>query len=133
MTDVTTRHEITIRLPYLRLIASGVKTLEVRVGYPRMRKIQAGHQLTFISGGQRVLTRVKRVTEYPSFDAMFDHEDPRSIGGSWARAVTACSPSSGKSTRLRRSASGCSPSRSSRPPDRLGDQLVDSSSPSVTG
>lgn len=70
-----------IRSPYLRLIASGVKTVEVRVGYPRMRKIRAGDLLTFVSGGERQPTRVKRVTEYQTFDAMLDHEDARSIGG----------------------------------------------------
>ena len=74
-------HEMTIRLPYLRLIASGIKTVEVRVGYPRMRKIRAGDQLTFVSGEERLPTRVERVTEYPSFAAMLDHEDARSIGG----------------------------------------------------
>lgn len=74
-------HEMTIRLPYLQLIASGAKTVEVRVGYPRMRKIQAGDTLTFVSGDQRQPTRVRRVTEYESFDAMLDSEDPRSVGG----------------------------------------------------
>jgi ASC-1-like (ASCH) protein len=74
-------HEMTIRLPYLKLIASGVKTVEVRVGYPRMRKIRAGDRLTFISGEERLPTVVKRVTEYASFDAMLDNEDARSIGG----------------------------------------------------
>jgi ASC-1-like (ASCH) protein len=75
------KRELNIRAPYLELIADGTKTVEVRVGYPRMRAIQAGQELTFVSGGRRVPTRVMRVTEYPSFDAMLDHEDPRSIGG----------------------------------------------------
>lgn len=81
MTDGPGRHEMNIRLPYLELIADGIKTVEVRVGYPRMRKIHAGDDLTFTSGDRRVPTRVKRVTEYPSFDAMLDHEDACSIGG----------------------------------------------------
>jgi ASC-1-like (ASCH) protein len=82
MTDTDpSSHEMTIRLPYLRLIASGVKTVEVRVGYPRMRKIKAGDQLTFISGDERVTTQVRRVTEYPDFGVMLDREDARSIGG----------------------------------------------------
>ncbi len=80
MTDPSS-HEMTIRAPYLRLIASGVKTVEIRVGYPRMRKIRPGDTLTFISGDERAPTRVKRVTEYPSFDSMLASEDPRSIGG----------------------------------------------------
>jgi ASC-1-like (ASCH) protein len=78
---MTVKRELKIRQPYLELIASGTKTVEVRVGYPRMRAIQAGQELTFVSGDRRVPTRVTRVTEYPSFDAMLEHEDPRSIGG----------------------------------------------------
>lgn len=79
--DTGGKTEINIRMPYLKLIADGTKTVEVRVGYPRMRKIRAGQELTFVSGDQRIPTRVKRVTEYPSFEAMLDHEDARSIGG----------------------------------------------------
>ena len=75
------KRELNIRLPYLELIADGTKTVEVRVGYPRMRAIRAGQELTFVSGARRVPTRVVRVSEYESFEAMLDHEDPRSIGG----------------------------------------------------
>ena len=57
------KSEINIRMPYLQLIADGVKTVEVRVGYPRMRAIRAGQELTFLSGDRMVVTRVKRVTE----------------------------------------------------------------------
>ena len=75
------KREINIRREYLKLIIDGVKTVEVRVGYPRMRSIQPGQELTFVSGDQRVPTTVKRVTEYPSFEEMLDREDARSIGG----------------------------------------------------
>jgi ASC-1-like (ASCH) protein len=75
------KREISIRKGYLKLIIDGVKTVEVRVGYPRMRSIQPGQELTFVSGDQRVPTTVKRVTEYPSFEEMLDREDARSIGG----------------------------------------------------
>lgn len=81
MPDSQPKREINIRKEYLRLITDGVKTVEVRVGYPRMRSIQPGQELTFVSGDQRVPTTVKRVTEYPSFEEMLDREDARSIGG----------------------------------------------------
>ena len=81
MTGSQPKREINIRAEYLRLITDGVKTVEVRVGYQRMRTIQPGQELTFVSGDQRVPTTVKRVTEYVSFAEMLDHEDPRSIGG----------------------------------------------------
>jgi ASC-1-like (ASCH) protein len=81
MPDSQPKREINIRKEYLKLITDGVKTVEVRVGYPRMRSIQPGQELTFVSGDQRVPTAVKRVTEYSSFEEMLDREDARSIGG----------------------------------------------------
>lgn len=75
------KREINIRREYLKLIIDGVKTVEVRVGYPRMRSIQPGQELTFVSGDQRVPTIVRRVTEYRLFEEMLDREDARSIGG----------------------------------------------------
>jgi ASC-1-like (ASCH) protein len=75
------KREINIRTEYLKLITDGVKTVEVRVGYPRTRSIRPGQKLTFVSGNQRVPTTVKRVTEYPSFEELLEREDTRSIGG----------------------------------------------------
>ncbi len=75
------KREINIRRQYLKLITEGIKTVEVRVGYRSMRAIEPGHELTFVSGDQRVPTTVRRVTEYRSFEDMLDHEDARSIGG----------------------------------------------------
>ena len=86
------KREINIRKEYLKLITDGVKTVEVRVGYPRMRSIQSGQELTFVSGDQRVPTTVKQVTEYPSFEEMLNREDARSIGVSSARVTRTCSP-----------------------------------------
>jgi ASC-1-like (ASCH) protein len=65
---------------YLRLIASGQKSVEVRVGYPSMRRIRVGDQIRFQSGDEECLTRVVRVSEYPTFEAMLDREDERAIG-----------------------------------------------------
>ncbi|WP_371654440.1 MULTISPECIES: ASCH domain-containing protein [unclassified Streptomyces] len=77
---MTERH-INIRKPYLRLIQDGTKTIEVRVGYPSMKKITAGQLLRFVSGDDSCLTRVVKLVEYPSFEAMVDAEDPAAIGG----------------------------------------------------
>jgi len=63
------------------LIVDGIKTVEVRVDYPKMRRIQAGHELTFVSGDDTVVTHVKRVTEYGNFEALLDHEDTVAISG----------------------------------------------------
>ena len=40
------KREISIRREYLKLITDGVKTVEVRVGYPRIRWIRPGQELT---------------------------------------------------------------------------------------
>jgi ASC-1-like (ASCH) protein len=66
------REQLNLRKPYLKLIADGIKTVEVRVGYPKMHRIQAGHELTFVSGDDTVVTPAKRVTEYDSFEALLD-------------------------------------------------------------
>jgi ASC-1-like (ASCH) protein len=81
MSGSASKRELNIRRPYLQLIEDGVKNVEVRVGYSSMRKIHAGQELTFVSGEHKVMTRVVRVTQYPTFETMLDHEDPRSIGG----------------------------------------------------
>ncbi|WP_433511881.1 ASCH domain-containing protein [Nonomuraea sp. CA-143628] len=79
--DVPARRELTIRKPYFDLIASGIKTVEVRVRYASMRKIQPGQELDFVSGVERLRTRVMRVSEYASFTEMLEHEDPIAVGG----------------------------------------------------
>jgi ASC-1-like (ASCH) protein len=34
MSDTVPSHQLNLRKPYLKLIADGIKTVEVRVGYP---------------------------------------------------------------------------------------------------
>ncbi|MBT2385271.1 ASCH domain-containing protein [Streptomyces sp. ISL-11] len=76
----TDERVINIRKPYLELIASGRKTIEVRVGYPSMRKLAPGQVLRFASGDASVRTRVTKVNRYPSFEAMLDAENNTTIG-----------------------------------------------------
>ncbi|MCX9190443.1 acetyltransferase [Carbonactinospora thermoautotrophica] len=68
---------------YFDLIASGRKTVEVRVGYPNMRRIRPGWLIRFRTGDEHCLTRVRRVGEYGSFEEMLD---PRAIGATEDRA-----------------------------------------------
>ncbi|AEW95615.1 MULTISPECIES: ASCH domain-containing protein [Streptomycetaceae] len=87
-----TERRINIRKPYFDLIKNGVKTVEVRVGYPGMRKIAAGQVLVFRSGDESCRTEVVKVVEYPSFEAMADAEDIAAIGGDMGRGelLAAC-------------------------------------------
>ncbi|KWX02601.1 hypothetical protein LI90_3644 [Carbonactinospora thermoautotrophica] len=66
---------------YFDLIASGRKTVEVRVGYPNMRRIRPGWLIRFRTGDEHCLTRVRRVGEYGSFEEMLDPPGDRRDGG----------------------------------------------------
>lgn len=77
----TGEHSLNIRKPYFDLIASGAKTIEVRVGYPKIRKIAAGDTLQFTTEDASISTRITDVKEYPSFQAMLEAEDTSAIGG----------------------------------------------------
>ncbi|UQI45945.1 ASCH domain-containing protein [Streptomyces sp. HU2014] len=74
-------HTLNIRKPYFDLIAAGAKTIEVRVGYPKIRKIAAGDLLRISCGDDTLTARVTKVAEYDSFKAMLDAEDAAAIGG----------------------------------------------------
>lgn len=86
MSDTAPNHQLNLRKPYLKLISDGIKTVEVHVDYPKMRRIQAGHEPTFVSGDDTVVTRVKRVTEYGNFEALLDREDTVGIGGDFGES-----------------------------------------------
>lgn len=73
-------HSLNIRKPYFDLISQGIKTIEVRVGYPKIRKITTGDLLRFTSGDAAMRTRVTHIAEYASFEEMLDAEDDAAIG-----------------------------------------------------
>ncbi|NVI86724.1 ASCH domain-containing protein [Actinomadura sp. BRA 177] len=64
---------------YFDLVAAGRKTIEIRVQYPKLRKLEAGDHIRFICGRDDVLTQVKRVARYSSFEEMLDSEDPVNV------------------------------------------------------
>lgn len=74
-------HRLTIRKPYFDLVADGTKTIEVRVGYPKIRTMQAGDTLRMISGDDALTTRITRIHVYDSISALLDAESPTAIGG----------------------------------------------------
>jgi ASC-1-like (ASCH) protein len=64
---------------YFDLVAAGRKTIEVRVGYPNLRKLAAGDHIRFVCGRDDCLTRVKRVSRYTSVEQMLDGEGPANV------------------------------------------------------
>ncbi|WP_329426992.1 ASCH domain-containing protein [Streptosporangium sp. NBC_01495] len=64
---------------YFDLVASGRKTIEVRVQYANLRNLAAGQYIRFACGTDECLTRVVRVARYTSFDEMLDTESPANV------------------------------------------------------
>ncbi|WP_255218810.1 ASCH domain-containing protein [Actinomadura formosensis] len=71
--------EMNLYRRYFDLVAAGRKTIEIRVQYPNLRKLKAGDHIRFICGRDDVLTQVKRVARYSSFEEMFDAEGPSHV------------------------------------------------------
>ncbi|MET9296585.1 ASCH domain-containing protein [Streptomyces sp. NPDC003077] len=79
--DIPATHSLNIRAENLALIKSGAKTIEVRVGYPKIRRIAVGDTLWFRCGDVSVATRITGKVEYPDFESLLDNEDNFAIAG----------------------------------------------------
>ncbi|MFC5835774.1 ASCH domain-containing protein [Nonomuraea insulae] len=71
--------EMNLYRRYFDLVAAGRKTIEVRVQYPNLRNLAAGDHIRFVCGRDDVLTRVKRVARYTSFEEMLDAEGAANV------------------------------------------------------
>ncbi|MFG1681887.1 ASCH domain-containing protein [Nonomuraea sp. NPDC049269] len=71
--------EMNLYRRYFDLVATGRKTIEVRVQCPNLRTLTAGDHIRFVCGRDDVLTRVKRVARYASFEEMLDTEGPANV------------------------------------------------------
>lgn len=63
-----------IKREYYQLINKGIKTLEVRVGYPDIKRVQKGDTITF-KDYSNIKFEVIRITRYQDFPDMLDNED----------------------------------------------------------
>ncbi|TMU92438.1 ASCH domain-containing protein [Streptomyces sp. DASNCL29] len=82
MTDTTARvRELNLYRQYFDLVAAGTKTIEVRVKYPHLADLAPGDTIRFrIKGTDETCeVKVKRVTEYPGFEALLDGEGPANV------------------------------------------------------
>lgn len=64
-----------VKARFFRQIKEGDKTLEVRVGYDSIKKIQAGEQILLETHNEEMVIRVKAIRTYDSFADMLSHED----------------------------------------------------------
>ena len=65
-----------IKDEYLRLILTGLKTVEVRVGYSNIKRLRVGDRLLLNDQHPFVIRRIGR---YASFEELLAHEDAASI------------------------------------------------------
>jgi ASC-1-like (ASCH) protein len=65
-----------IKEEYLQQILEGRKTIEVRVGYSNIRKLQAGDTLLL---NERYRCTIRRIASYASFEDLLQNEDPSRI------------------------------------------------------
>lgn len=82
MTNSTARvRELNLYRRYFDLVASGEKTIEVRVKYPHLADLTAGDVIRFQVKGtdETCEVQVKRVSEYPDFETLLDGEGPANI------------------------------------------------------
>jgi ASC-1-like (ASCH) protein len=82
MSNTTPRvRELNLYRQYFDLVAAGTKTIEVRVKYPHLADIAVGDAIRFRIKGtvETCEVRVKRVSEYPNFEALLDGEGPANV------------------------------------------------------
>lgn len=65
-----------VREAYLEQILSGRKSVEVRVAYTNIARLEPGDLLRL---NDRWPARIRRVARYRSFDELVAHEDPEAI------------------------------------------------------
>ncbi|MEU4890981.1 ASCH domain-containing protein [Streptomyces sp. NPDC044780] len=88
MSHAATRvHELNLYRRYFDLVSAGRKRIEVRVRYPHLEDLAAGHVIRFrIKGTDETCdVLVKRVTAYDDFEALLDGEGPSNINPTSSR------------------------------------------------
>ncbi|MBR8642753.1 ASCH domain-containing protein [Streptomyces tuirus] len=82
MTEPTIRvRELNLYRQYFDLVTAGTKTIEVRVKYPHLADLAIGDIIRFrIKGADETCdVKVRRVTEYGSFEALLDGEGAANV------------------------------------------------------
>lgn len=65
-----------VREPYLQQILAGRKTVEVRVAYSNVARLEVGDVLRL---NDRYPVRIRRIGRYVDFEELLRHEDPTAI------------------------------------------------------
>jgi ASC-1-like (ASCH) protein len=70
----TTMREMRVKPRFINLIRSGRKSLEVRVGYDNINRIQVGERIRFVSHESTLDVRVNSIRRYPSIAQLLNKE-----------------------------------------------------------
>jgi ASC-1-like (ASCH) protein/ribosomal protein S18 acetylase RimI-like enzyme len=70
----TTMRDMRVKPRFINLIRSGRKTLEVRVGYDNINRIQVGEYIKFVSHESTLDVRVNAIRRYQSIELLLDKE-----------------------------------------------------------
>jgi len=70
---------IRVKKRFFDLISSGLKTLEVRVGYDSIKSIQIGERICFATSNESQVVKIKDIRIYQSFQEMLAIEDLQRI------------------------------------------------------
>ncbi len=73
-----------VREPYLEQILAGRKTVEVRVAYTNIARLEPGDILRL---NDRHPVRIRRIARYRSFEELLAQEEPRAIAPDLDRAA----------------------------------------------
>jgi ASC-1-like (ASCH) protein len=66
--------EMRVKPRFINLIRSGQKTLEVRVGYDSINRIQVGERIKLISHESMLDVRVSAIRRYPTIELLLQGE-----------------------------------------------------------
>ncbi|MBA2811738.1 ASCH domain-containing protein [Streptomyces sp. KM273126] len=79
--------ELNLYRRYFDLVAAGEKTIEVRVKYSHLEDLAPGDVIRFRIKGtdESCDVRVKRVTEYKTFEELLDGEGPANVNPASSR------------------------------------------------
>ncbi|MDA5281062.1 ASCH domain-containing protein [Streptomyces sp. Isolate_45] len=80
-------HHLNLYRQYFELVASGTKTIEVRVKYPHLKNLTAGDRIEFRikDTEERCEVEVLRVAEYATFEALLDGEGAERVNPAASR------------------------------------------------
>jgi ASC-1-like (ASCH) protein/ribosomal protein S18 acetylase RimI-like enzyme len=70
-----TMRNMRVKPRFINLIRLGRKTLEVRVGYDNINRIQVGERIRFVSHESALDVRIQDVRRYSSIEALLEKED----------------------------------------------------------